>query len=265
MQKKGIWIILFIFACMTLSFPAYSKKSSFSSWCKIPGYTCLRVKNRQSWQSLFPDERERSIVMRINRTNGQLYPGIVLQIPMDLTNGDLLEYAPFPHSVDAPGEKVIVIDLKQYAWGAYDANGTLIRWGPATGGKAWCDDIDEACRTQAGTYRIYALGSSDCISSKFPVPDGGAPMPFCMYFNGGQALHGSPGGVLRGNVSHGCVRLFVQDAEWLRYDFVDPPMSDNDFQGTKVVVMPYTSARERAQQQQEQQEQEQEDNENNYY
>jgi len=39
-----------------------------------------------------------------------------------------------------------------------------------------------------------------------------------MYFHGGFALHGSyevPGF----NASHGCVRLFVPDAEWLNQDF----------------------------------------------
>ncbi|HSW70413.1 MAG TPA: L,D-transpeptidase family protein, partial [Gammaproteobacteria bacterium] len=37
--------------------------------------------------------------------------------------------------------------------------------------------------------------------------------------------------VVDGNASHGCVRLKVQDAEWLRFNFVSI--------GTKVVVLPY--------------------------
>ena len=44
-------------------------------------------------------------------------------------------------------------------------------------------------------------------------------MPFCMYFHGGYALHGSsevPGY----NASHGCVRMFTQDAEWLNKKFI---------------------------------------------
>lgn len=199
-------------------------------------YTCLRVKSGQSWKTLFPDERERAIVKRVNHRNGDLWAGLVIKVPNDLETGDLLDYSPLPNQIDPPDEKVIVVNLGKHAWGAYDPDGSLVRWGPATGGKDYCPDIGKGCRTQSGTFRVYSLGSSRCVSSKFPVGKGGAPMPYCMFFNGGQALHGSPGGVIRGNESHGCVRLFVDDAEWLRYDFVDGPDSDNDYRGTKVIV-----------------------------
>lgn len=219
--------------------------ASITTFAKTPsceeGFVCFRVKGGQTWQSLFPDERERAIVMRINRKNGQIYGGMRIKVPLNLAESDLLDHSPLPLQIESNEEKVIVVDLNQNAWGAYDDSGSLVRWGPATGGKKWCPDINQSCRTKPGTFRVYSLGSSDCVSSKFPVPDGGAPMPYCMFFNGGQALHGSPGGVIRGNASHGCVRLFVQDAEWLRYDFVEPPMSDNSYRGTKVVVLPYGS------------------------
>ena len=114
----------------------------------------------------------------------------------------------------------------------------MVRWGPATGGRERCPGDDgKYCYTKEGEFRVYSLGTSNCVSSKFPEPDGGAPMPYCMFFNGGQALHGSPGGVVNANASHGCVRMFVQDAEWLRYDFVEPPMDANNYRGTKVVVL----------------------------
>ena len=83
-----------------------------------------------------------------------------------------------------------------------------------------------------GTHRVYSLGGPGCISHLFPIPRGGAPMPYCMYFSGGQALHGVPPyEVGEGNFSHGCVRMHVGDAEWLRYNFVN--------EGTKVIVRPY--------------------------
>jgi lipoprotein-anchoring transpeptidase ErfK/SrfK len=64
------------------------------------------------------------------------------------------------------------------------------------------------------------------------MPHGGAPMPYCMFFNRNQALHGSPDHeVVDGNISHGCVRMHVPEAEWLRYNFVHV--------GTKVIVRPY--------------------------
>lgn len=234
---RGIICALFIILLMLPPLNAWS--ASRPGLCQTEGYTCVKIKRGQSWQSLFTDERERAIVMRVNRTNGSLYPGRVIAVPDDLAYSDLLDYSPFPRTIDPPEEKMIIVDPNLNAWGAYDPEGMLVRWGPATAGKDWCPDIDRGCRTKAGTFRVYSLGSSSCVSSKFPIPRGGAPMPYCMFFNGGQALHGSPGGVIKGNESHGCVRLFVQDAEWLRYDFVEPPMAQNGYKGTKVVVVPY--------------------------
>ena len=126
--------------------------------------------------------------------------------------------------------KAILIDPNVHAWGAYDSSGSLIRAGLVTAGANWCADIGRSCRTAAGTFRIYSLGDAGCKSSIYPVPKGGAPMPYCMFFHGGQALHGSYQ-VVEGNVSHGCVRLRVADAEWLRFNFANV--------GTKVIVKPY--------------------------
>jgi hypothetical protein len=146
--------------------------------------------------------------------------------------------APLPRYIKQPGEKVIIIAPREHAWGAYSATGKLIRWGIATAGASRCPHKRGSCRTQAGSFRIYSLGDSDCISHKFPLPDGGAPMPYCMYFNGGQALHGSSG-VVYGNVSHGCVRIHVGDAKWLRYHFINGPGSGNHYRGTRIIVRPY--------------------------
>lgn len=237
MRIQGMVSILLLAILLS---SAAAGKSKFYADCDTEAYTCMKVKRGQSWESLFPDERERDIVMRINHRNSQVWPGLVIKIPNDLETGDLLDYSPFPLQVEAPQEKIIVFDPKRYAWAAYDPDGTLVKWGPATGGQDWCSDIDEECRTKPGRFRIFSMGNSNCVSTIFPIPDGGAPMPYCMFFNGGQALHGSPGGVMRGNESHGCVRLFVSDAEWLRYEFVDPPEEYNDYRGTQVIVMPYS-------------------------
>lgn len=130
------------------------------------------------------------------------------------------------------GEKTILIDPSVHAWGAYDANGNLIRAGLVTAGAKWCPDIKRACKTKAGTFRIQSLGSAHCKSSIYPLPRGGAPMPYCMFFNRNQGLHGTYGnGVIEGNISHGCVRMRVPDAEWVRYNFATI--------GTKVIVRPY--------------------------
>ncbi len=135
-----------------------------------------------------------------------------------------------PQTIDST-ERTIVVDPRVHAWGAYE-NGQLVKAGVASGGADYCHDIGRGCRTSVGTYRIQSLGGPDCVSRSFPVGIGGAPMPYCMFFSNGQALHGvPPHEVGEGNYSHGCVRLQVADAEWLRYDFANV--------GTRVVVTSY--------------------------
>ncbi len=137
-----------------------------------------------------------------------------------------------PQSINTNGEKTVLVDPRVHAWGAYGADGNLVRAGLATAGSGWCPDIGRPCHTRAGTFRIQSLGNADCKSSKYPLPRGGAPMPYCMYFNGHQGLHGSPAGaVVEGNASHGCVRMHVGDAAWLRYNFANV--------GTRVIVRSY--------------------------
>jgi len=132
----------------------------------------------------------------------------------------------------ATSEKTVVVDPKVHVWGAYDREGQLIKAGIASAGSSWCPDLNRPCHTSTGSFRVFSLGDASCKSHIFPKPRGGAPMPYCMYFNHGQALHGvSQNEVGEGNYSHGCVRMQVSDAEWLRYNFIDV--------GTKVVVRPY--------------------------
>lgn len=150
----------------------------------------------------------------------------------------LYSYASLPSSIPAQGQKEIIVDPRIHMWGAYDEDGRLVKSGIATAGSAYCRDLHRSCRTKIGTFRIDSLGESGCISHKFPLPRGGAPMPYCMYFNGGQALHGS-NEVVRGNISHGCVRLHVKDAKWIRYNFAEEPNSNNEGLGTVVIIKPY--------------------------
>lgn len=129
-------------------------------------------------------------------------------------------------------EKEVVVDPSQHVWGAYDSSGNLIRTGLASAGSSYCGDLHRPCHTAVGDFRIQSLGDADCKSHEFPLPNGGAPMPYCMYFNTGMALHGVPDPEVQdANISHGCVRMHVADAEWLRYNFADV--------GTRVVVKPY--------------------------
>jgi len=128
------------------------------------------------------------------------------------------------------GEKTVLVDPNVHAWGAYDSDGSLLRAGLTTAGGDWCPDIGRRCHTGVGTFRIHSLGSAACKSSIYPLHRGGAPMPYCMFFNRSQGLHGSYE-VVEGNISHGCVRMQVSDAEWMRFNFATV--------GTKVIVKPY--------------------------
>lgn len=235
-MRNWFFLILFI---VTLLFISPTHALFGKQLCKTTGYFCVKVKHGQTWERLFPNEHERSIAMRVNRMNTQIYPGIIIAIPDNIVTADIMDFSPFPRTIEAPQEKLVIIDPLLLAWGAFDVDGTLIRWGPVSAGADYCRDIDRRCHTKPGSYRIYSLGSSGCISHKFPLPNGGAPMPYCMYFNSGQALHGEPNGVPGYNASHGCVRLYVNDAEWLRYDFIESPNASNQYRGTRIVIKPY--------------------------
>jgi hypothetical protein len=125
--------------------------------------------------------------------------------------------APFASKI--ANRNLIKVDLGKLAWGAYDDEGNLVKWGRASGGKNYCSDIKRGCKTITGTFTIYRKQGPECKSNRFPVGKGGAPMPYCMHFHGAYAMHG--GQVPNYNASHGCVRLLRQDAQWLNEDFVN--------------------------------------------
>ncbi len=128
------------------------------------------------------------------------------------------------------GGKVFIFSPRLKAWAAYNSSGRLIATGRASGGASWCRDVKRACRTPRGVFRVQRKGSASCRSSRYPLPRGGAPMPYCMFFSKHYAIHGSPN-VPRANVSHGCVRVTPKMAGWLTRNFITI--------GTKVIVTSY--------------------------
>lgn len=201
--------------------------------CKKPDYDCVRVKRGHSWERMFPDPEQRDIVKRVNRMNIRLRSGSIIAVPKNLPNLTVYDVSPFPRYIDPPGEKTIYISQKELAWGAYDADGELVWWGPISSGKNYCSDTAEGCKTPSGKYRIIRKQGIECISSKYPLPFGGAPMPYCMHFFRGYAMHGSytvPGY----RASHGCVRMFNEDAQWLNKEFITLPGGGK--RGTRVIV-----------------------------
>jgi L,D-transpeptidase ErfK/SrfK len=216
---------------------AYAKTKYYgASLCKKNSkYDCYKVKRGDSWKKLFPNKKERDLVRRVNRQNVRLRRGSTIAIPNKLIEMDYYALSPFHLWIKPTGKKTIIYDPRKVAWAAYDKDGNLVKWGPAAGGNTWCSDVRRSCRTARGEFQVYRKGNKYCKSGKYPLPNGGAPMPFCMHFFRGFALHGSPT-VPGYNASHGCVRLFVPDAKWLNKNFINL-RDKND--PVKVVVLPY--------------------------
>lgn len=149
-------------------------------------------------------------------------------------DNDAKGYLYFPANRPATGRTVFIFDPNYSAWALYDKNGQRLNTGRASGGKAYCPDVGRPCRTVSGNFRIYSKGDFDCESSKYPLEtNGGAPMPYCMHFNKGYAVHGSYD-VPDYNASHGCIRITPAAAQWLN--------TNNYISiGSSVIVLPYNS------------------------
>jgi L,D-transpeptidase ErfK/SrfK len=231
MKKMILTLLVTTFTCFLFSMNAYAMRYGARLCDSGADVKCMRVQSDDSWESLWPDPQQRDLVMRVNRMNTDLRPGMIIAVPNNL-NLDLMSLAPFKQNVGYLGQKQVVVNPSQLAWAAYDSDGTLVRWGPAVAGMSSCpDEGGRNCRTPIGTFTVYDKKGADCVSSEFPVPGGGAHMPYCMHFKGGYALHGSdevPGS----NSSHGCVRMFPEDAAWLNHNFVKVG-------ATKVIIEPY--------------------------
>jgi hypothetical protein len=212
-------ITLSVILFLSLLVPGMSFAARFGeSLCDEPGYSCMTVEPGESWESLFPFFDHRDLVKRVNRMNLRLRPGMVLAVPDDLDFVDLMDISPLERYIEPGYTRKIIVDLDELAWGAYDPDGALIMWGPVSGGQDYCKDVKRPCNTQPGVFTVYRKSGSRCISKSYPVGKGGAKMPYCMFYSGGYAIHGSysvPGY----HASHGCVRTFIDDAKWLNNEF----------------------------------------------
>ncbi|WP_133131048.1 L,D-transpeptidase [Legionella yabuuchiae] len=137
----------------------------------------------------------------------------------------------FPKEIKSIGKKQFYFDPKVAAWAAYDKDGKRVMTGSASGGKDFCEDINKPCRTVTGTFKVYNKRGIDCKSGEYPIQtDGGAKMPYCMYFYRGFTIHAAYE-VPPTNSSHGCVRVLPSAAKWLNEEFIDI--------GTQVTVLSY--------------------------
>ncbi len=228
---SGVLILVLI----SISQPSLAHMRYGQLLCNQPDYFCIKTRYGESWDTLFPNPEERDIVKRINRMNIELKAGYIIAIPKHIERLTVYDISPFPRYIQPPGEKVIYVSQEDLAWGAYDSDGELIWWGPISSGKDRCSN--DGCKTPTGSFRIIRKQDIDCVSTAFPRRadgnNGGAEMPYCMHFFRGYALHGSqtvPGY----RDSHGCVRMFIEDARWLNEDFIDLP--GGGYRGTRVVL-----------------------------
>lgn len=137
----------------------------------------------------------------------------------------------FPEQIRATGQKLFVFDPKAWSWAAYDADGHRVMTGSASGGRDMCEDVGKPCRTVTGTFRVYNKRGIDCKSGEYPVEtEGGAKMPYCMYFFQGFTIHAAYDVPLY-NSSHGCVRVLPSAAKWLNEQFITI--------GTRVIILSY--------------------------
>jgi hypothetical protein len=233
-NSRGVFIFTFFFL---LSETIWSAPRFGESLCGSTDYFCIKVKAGDSWESLFGNVEERDIIKRVNRMNITLDADMIIAIPKNIDRLTIYDVAPFPRYIEPNGEKTIYVSQAKLAWGAYDAQGELLWWGPLSSGSGHCKGLEGTCTTPSGLFRVIRKQDIDCISTAFPMRNdgesGGAEMPYCMHFLRGYALHGSD--VVPGyRASHGCVRIFIEDARWLNEEFVTLPGVGT--RGTRVVV-----------------------------
>ncbi|MEE9451794.1 MAG: L,D-transpeptidase [Gammaproteobacteria bacterium] len=235
-MKKIILIVSFLSLSLGLYSNASAKKYA-EELCELESYECIKIESGDTWEKLWPDEEQRDVVRRANRMNIRLQNGMTIAVPKNLPSLSIYDVAPFPRYIDSHGEKVIFVSQTKLAWGAYDEEGELVWWGPISSGKDYCGGVGKSCKTPGGSYRIFRRQGVGCVSTAFPRRrsgrNGGSRMPYCMHYYRGYALHGFA--IVPGErASHGCVRLFPEDAKWLNQDFIALPKGD--YRGTKLII-----------------------------
>lgn len=148
------------------------------------------------------DSAEQLTILKINRVDRHHAGRQPLMVPDSIEPE--LRYSPLPDRIEelALVPRFILVSRRLQAFGAYE-RGTLVRWGPTSTGKA-------ATPTQTGLYftnwksrRTVSTDDPNWILEWYVNFISEKGVAFHQY-----ELPGRP-------VSHGCVRLLAEDAEWL--------------------------------------------------
>lgn len=198
-------------------------------YCNKAGYSCLTTTHKdQTWESLWPNPRERTIVQQINRMNIKLEPGIRIAVPDNLSKVTLLQLAPFSRAIKPkPNRNVMLINLKKQAWVTYSKHGQLIRWGALSAGGQTCSgDKTGTCGTGTGAFVFGADKLFSGVTCQGPDKEGCGRSgqskcldfarnprepPYAMYAS--DKLPGYPS-------TQGCIWVLPSDASWLEDRFL---------------------------------------------
>lgn len=212
----------------------------------------VKVKQGDTFWKLFKDKWE--IVSRINKIDRwHLLPGVILKVPLDWELAK--EYPFFPKFLEQETEipKLILVVIQEQFLAGYEF-GELKFWYPISSGMEkgltpdWVlkmeaekeKEVEPVNRpTPRGRFTILYKRINH-KSNLYPKPDGGQPMPFAIMVSWeGYGLHawGIPkhlkqwfeelageeidlekysfSGLPGWSASHGCIRLFLEDAQKL--------------------------------------------------
>ncbi len=188
----------------------------------LTAWTCVRIKNGQTLESLFDDKWK--VVARFNRIDRRhAYEGVRIKVPVDLKS--MAAYTPMPkiYRPAAKDPKFILVVLSEEFLGAYEY-GKLVFSAPIADGK-------DTNKTPRGYFRITAY-SPNHVSSKYFIEDTDTlyPMHWALRFYidregvsfwlHGRDLPGYP-------ASHGCIGLYDEDMQKEYYKSPpDPQLED---------------------------------------
>src|SRR5437016_3268154 len=96
-----------LLAGVTVSPSALAQRYYGSHLCGYPDFTCVKVKRGDTWERLFPNERDREIVRRLNRTNMKVTYRSWIVVPKNLKHINNMELSPFPLHKDTNGHKLL--------------------------------------------------------------------------------------------------------------------------------------------------------------
>lgn len=192
------------------------------------------AEKKEFWKDLMTkyNSKEFGNILALNRIDfAHRYAVTSLVVPRDSWSS-FLQLAPFPIQVESliDIEKIVVFSYRLHAFAVYD-HGTLLRWGPTSMGK----------KSTPSPTGLFSVNWKKKLAISTVDPSWKLPWNVNIHNTMGIGWHqyALPGY----HASHGCLRLLMEDAEWL-YDFAETPKFTTKRKirmfGTPVVVVDQT-------------------------